>query len=147
MEKTCKIFHRHIPSSSNKNPQIREKPNSQLEYHTSSWRTCGPCSLDASHGLPTDLFCALSVDSLTNSSYTVSWTNTLDPAIQHWPWLKNKPKWHNSTACFKSQSSNTTWGLFPPSSRVTFFKFVRPAACWISFPTLQERWKVSYNRN
>ena len=42
------------------------------------------------------------------------------------------------TASSKSASLNTIFALLPPSSNVTFFKFVAPAACMIFFPVRTE---------
>lgn len=36
----------------------------------------------------------------------------------------------------QSQSAKTIFGFFPPSSSVTRFRLLSPAALWISFPTL-----------
>ena len=41
---------------------------------------------------------------------------------------------HFSTASSRSQSSNTTTGLLPPSSKVHAFKLERAAACATAFP-------------
>lgn len=60
------------------------------------------------------------------------------PAQQHWPWLKNRPKCEVSIAWSISASAKTTFGLLPPSSRVTRFRLDDPAACIISFPTSVE---------
>ena len=58
------------------------------------------------------------------------------PDVQTCPWLKKRPWWATSTASLSvAQSSNITWGLFPPNSKLTFFRLERPAACWISLPT------------
>lgn len=60
--------------------------------------TCGPCSIVGSKGLPTFLLFALSTLLRTNSSYMGSSTKMRDPAVQHWPALKNTPWWASSTA-------------------------------------------------
>ena len=79
---------------------------------------------------------AISATPLTTSSKRSSWTNRREPATQHWPWLKKIALAAPSTAP-DSASSNTMFGLLPPSSSETFFRFP-VAACTISLPTSVE---------
>lgn len=60
--------------------------------------TWGPCSVVGSKGLPTILLFALSILLRTNSSYMDSSTKMREPAVQHWPALKNTPWCACSTA-------------------------------------------------
>ena len=50
-------------------------------------------------------------------------TNKRLPAMQHWPWFKNKPICDCAMARSISASSMIMLALFPPSSKVTLFKF------------------------
>ena len=63
-----------------------------------------------------------------------SCANSLEPAQQHWPWLKNIAEAAPAIAASTSASGKTIVGDLPPSSRETFFKL--PAAAFvIIFPT------------
>jgi hypothetical protein len=70
---------------------------------------------------------AISATPSTTSSNLSCWTNSREPAMQHWLWLKKIALAAPSTAP-ASASSKTMFGLLPPSSRVTFLRL--PAAAW-----------------
>ncbi len=80
---------------------------------------------------------AMSATPETTSSNRLSWTNSREPATQHWPWLKKIALAAPGMARAGSTSSKTTLGLLPPSSRLTFFR-LPAAACTISLPTSVE---------
>ena len=78
----------------------------------------------------------------TTSSYLLCWTYRRDPATQHCPWLKKIALAAPSMASGPA-SSNTMLGLLPPSSRVSFFRLLAPAAATISLPTSVEPVKAT----
>ena len=67
-------------------------------------------------------------------SKTFSWANNLEPAQQHWPWLKNIAEAAPAIAASISASGKIIVGDFPPSSNDTFFKLPE-AAFVIILPT------------
>lgn len=79
--------------------------------------TCGPCSVVGSKGLPTILLLALSTLLRTNSSYMDSSTKMREPAVQHWPALKNTP-W-----CACSTARSTEEAKKQKQKRLGFFFF------------------------
>lgn len=68
----------------------------------------------------------------------LSWTNTRDPAIQHYPILYIIALHAKLAALFISLSGQTITGDFPPSSRVTFLRLVYALASIILRPTKVE---------
>ncbi len=71
---------------------------------------------------------ARSASAATKASYAFAWTRTRDPALQVSPLLPKIPQKQAWTACSRSASANTICGLFPPSSSVSFLRFVSPEA-------------------
>jgi len=84
--------------------------------------TCAPCSVPGSKGSPSRRFAAASLNFCTNSSWADSSTNSRLPAQQTSPWLKKMPLIAPCTARSMSASAKTTFGLLPPSSKVTRFR-------------------------
>jgi hypothetical protein len=85
---------------------------------------------------------AISATPATTSSKVSSCTNSREPATQHCPWLKKIALAAPAIAASGSASENTMFGLLPPSSSVSFFRF--PAAAWtISLPTSVEPVKAT----
>ena len=74
--------------------------------------TCGPCVVSGSNGSPS--FCCLAFSAIvsTSLSWIFSSTKRRLPAQQHWPWLKNKPRYAPSTAASRSASAKTMFGDF-----------------------------------
>ena len=97
----------------------------------------GPIWVSAEKPSPTLIDLAISATPPTTSSKRSCSTKSLDPAMQHWPWLKKMALAAPATAASGSASAKTTFGLLPPNSRVTFFR-LPVAACTISFPTSVE---------
>eukprot|EP00736_Rhodelphis_marinus_P004542 Rmarinus@m.27551 len=90
--------------------------------------TWGPCSTFV-NGSPTTRFLANSTTRFTTSSYTLSSTNTREPAQQTCPWFQKIPLYAWPTASSKLASAKMMFGDLPPSSNVTFLRLDAPAAC------------------
>jgi hypothetical protein len=95
------------------------------------WLTCAPISVRSSSGSPTTISRARLTSFSTNASCALPCTRTLLPALQTSPLFPKMPQKHASTALVMSASAKTTWGLLPPSSRVSFFRLVS-AEAWSS---------------
>jgi hypothetical protein len=80
---------------------------------------------------------ARSATSRTSSSCTSACTISREPAMQVCPVAANTPAIRPFAAACRSASANTTCGDFPPSSRVTLFRF-SAAACATARPVAVE---------
>ena len=68
-----------------------------------------------------------------------------DPQTHAWPeWMK-VPNAAIGMAVFRSASLKTTTGDFPPSSSVTFFRLLTPAAATIARPTSVDPVKATFS--
>mmetsp|Transcript_27102 Transcript_27102/g.48884 ORF Transcript_27102/g.48884 Transcript_27102/m.48884 type:complete len:247 (-) Transcript_27102:502-1242(-) len=104
--------------------------------------TCGPWST-CPKGSPTRRSWAALTNLLANSSYTSLWTKMRVPAQQTWPWLAKTPIAAQATASSRSASPKMIVGDLPPSSNVTFFRFVSAAMVWIRRPVAVEPVKAT----
>jgi hypothetical protein len=96
----------------------------------SSWwaLTCAPISDRGSSGSPTTI-CRARATSFREGVMRLLLPSTRLPALQTSPLFPKMPQKQASTARPMSASAKTTWGLFPPSSRVSFFRLVSAEAC------------------
>lgn len=79
-------------------------------------------SVSLARGSPTLRAAALHTRTSRNSSCTLSWRNSRDPAVQDWPWRVNlmpsrTPSAVSSMVSGVAADGHTMVGLLPPSSR------------------------------
>mmetsp|Transcript_26557 Transcript_26557/g.52992 ORF Transcript_26557/g.52992 Transcript_26557/m.52992 type:complete len:215 (+) Transcript_26557:267-911(+) len=83
---------------------------------------------------PTRSFCILALSFATSLSATFSWTRSLEPAQQTWPWLNQMAFTRPSTVESRSAESYTITGDLPPSSKDSLVLVPARVLCR-SFPT------------
>ena len=122
------------PPASAVAPSSRPDSRKPLTRSNCSSETSGPICVPASSPDPSLIDLAISATPSTTSSNRLWCTNSREPATQHCPWLKKIAFAAPSTAP-STASSKTMFGLLPPSSSVTFFRLLAPAAATIILPT------------
>ena len=90
--------------------------------------TIAPMSTALSSGEPTLSFSIRARSLPMSGAATPSCTSRREPAQQTCPWLNQMASTTPSTTLSRSASSKTMNGLFPPSSRLSFFPV--PAVAW-----------------